>query len=83
MTNEYKLAPSVPTEDMREEGYIANIGPAGTYQAMLKDAPTLQEVDLEELKHQYVEDVGAYASLGSFAGWIEQKHGKLYAVKGE
>lgn len=83
MTNEYKLAPSVPTDDMREEGYSANIGPAGTYQAMLKDAPTLAEVDYYTFASHFsdahpdslVQAKRIYESL--------TKHGKLYAVKEE
>lgn len=56
MTNEYKLAPSVPTDEMLQKGYIAddidknctdNI--AEIYKAMLKDAPTLKEVDPDAL----------------------------------
>lgn len=95
MTNEYKLAPSVPTDGMCIEGNetIASLLEVGelagvddVYNAMLKDAPTLVEVDLEDMKKDISNKVSMHDSIKN-NGYnqaledLKQKHGKLYAKK--
>lgn len=83
MTNKYKLAPSVPTDKMIEnaiESYNENgkFTLSTHYTAMLKDAPTLAEVDLDKTYAEYLNTIDY--EVVSFSQFIEQKHGKLYAV---
>ena len=56
-----------------------------TYVAMLKDAPTVQEVDLQELKKDLIRKVNKNQCFEFIvADTVNEiiKHGKLYAVKG-
>jgi hypothetical protein len=86
---EYKLAPSVPTKGMISDGcLVLHRGVVKTYTAMTKDAPTVQEVDLRDMiqeprydaGHSEVRETHAY-NQAIFD--IQQKHGKIYAIKGK
>lgn len=87
MTNEYKLAPSVPTDEMIAAGTnAAKRNEINVYKAMLKDAQTLVEVDLEEKQFYFKDgrlDVVASQYYNMAISDIQKKHGKIYAVKGE
>ena len=88
MTNEYKLAPKVPTKEMISDGcLVLHRGVVKTYNAMTKDAPTLVEVDLKSMVGKYTYEP-SYKNLEAniihkFIREVEQKHGKIYAVKEE
>lgn len=92
MTNEYKLAPIVPTDEMitaylqpRRKGTLKQFV-TEQYGAMIKDAPTLVEVDLEEKQFYFKDgrlDVVASQYYNMAISDIQKKHGKIYAVKGE
>ena len=100
MTNEYKLAPIDFMQYIRNTMYNIKEPALGEtlefiavseaqYTAMLKDAPALVEVDLDDMKlamRSHV--VGATPeSNAKIAGYnqaiedIKQKHGKLYTTK--
>jgi hypothetical protein len=79
-----KLVPVEPTEVMISNGALDHhIGVLETYKAMTKDAPTVQEVDLE-LLHQNpkLTDANYDYQCGFLDAIIEfKKYGKIYAVK--
>lgn len=87
--SEYKLAPSVPTDEMVNACKSINYLTDGEcseyriYKAMLKDAPTLQEVDLHAIilaeLNEYDLNGGNHYLANMLNKRIKQKHGKLYA----
>lgn len=85
MTNEYKLVPIEPTSSM----VATCIGALTvtdcvhtTYKAMLKDAPTLIEVDLDAVHNEWLQ-IDAPKTEENFFIYLKQKHSKLYAVSDE
>lgn len=96
MTN-YKLVPVEPTDEMQETIWLAAQlqNPNIQYKAMIKDAPTVQEVDiddelfhiLEQLlkpidfndKQQVLLDAAMRTIAVLVVEKLKQKHGKLYA----
>ena len=104
MTNEYKLAPKVPTDEMHKSGtqalndsgvdFVENRDALLTYTAMLKDAPTVVEVDLAEIVSRTMIEAINYKEplhteftvnrcVKDITEMLNRKYGKIYAVKGE
>ena len=86
---EMKLVPVEPTDEMLDDAYAEDeiyshvASPDDIYKAMTKDAPTVQEVDLE-LLHQNpkLTDANYDYQCGFLDAIIEfKKYGKIYAVK--
>lgn len=52
------------------------------YKGMLKDAPTLKEVDLDAVHNEWLQ-IDAPKTEENFFIYLKQKHSKLYAVSDE